>query len=322
LLSEPHGGTHEPAAGTVLKLPAGRGGPLVREILEKRLQFDSNTSMDRANETTLELAGSHLRNSGSEHIYMLISVINDSDGYVEDRDLLRAIRAINRQIDHDFRPYWHLGGELRLVGCKGCQPIAKHFDVAGEALIMVESVSKKAEGVPWYTAGYHEKAASGFPVAHIFADCAIAGLCWELVLSHESLELIVNPLINLYVPGPSPDRHQRRRMFHSYEVCDAVMSESYELEGVTVSNFLLPLYFVEDGEKKGRIVYQQRKDLKPLQSFGLNLDGYVPYHDPEAHKDFEYYLKPDENGQLVGYRRESRHRACNKPDGTEESTPP
>ena len=46
---------------------------------------------------------------------MLISVVNCESG-VRDDDLLDAIRAVNRQIDRDFRPYWNLFGELRLGG--------------------------------------------------------------------------------------------------------------------------------------------------------------------------------------------------------------
>src|SRR5207244_13483369 len=39
---------------------------------------------------------------------------------------------------------------------------------------------------------------------------------------------------------------------HWYEMCDAVQDESYEIDGVAVSNFVLPLYFTGGNEKGGR----------------------------------------------------------------------
>jgi hypothetical protein len=251
---------------------------------------------------------------------MLISVINDSDGHVADEELLRAIRAINRQIDHDFRPYWHLSGELRLAICSALTPATRSLNVAGEAVIRIEGVRTKPNDVAWYTAGYHEKDANGLPVGHVYADATLPGISWQLVLSHECLELIANPMINLFVPGPHPDGRSKLPVFHCYEVCDAVMLEPYELDGIPVSNFLLPLYFVENGHETGRVVYHQRRDVKPLRSFGLNPDRYIPYYDPRDHARHEWSVTRDENGELVGIDRVAGRLACNL--STPHETPP
>ncbi len=37
---------------------------------------------------------------------MIISVINQPNGKVKDDYLQRVIRAVNRQIEEDFEPYW------------------------------------------------------------------------------------------------------------------------------------------------------------------------------------------------------------------------
>ena len=44
---------------------------------------------------------------------MIISVINMSAGAVSDGALIRAIRAINRQIAEDFAPFWSFGAQRK-----------------------------------------------------------------------------------------------------------------------------------------------------------------------------------------------------------------
>ena len=53
---------------------------------------------------------------------MLISVVNLSDS-VSNEELLKVVRAINRQIAEDFEPYWSFGARLRLEGRLG-----RHMD--------------------------------------------------------------------------------------------------------------------------------------------------------------------------------------------------
>ncbi len=49
---------------------------------------------------------------------MLISVVNHTSGKIKDEELQHVIRALNRQINEDFEPYWSLGGTLRLEDCR------------------------------------------------------------------------------------------------------------------------------------------------------------------------------------------------------------
>ena len=43
---------------------------------------------------------------------MIISVINHTNGQLTDEEVQGAIRAINRQIEEDFEPYWSLDAAL------------------------------------------------------------------------------------------------------------------------------------------------------------------------------------------------------------------
>jgi len=83
--------------------------------------------------------------------------------------------------------------------------------------------------------------------------------------------------------GPHPT--EERDVFHWYEMCDAVQDETYEIDGVTVSNFVLPLYFTgtrEADELGARNDFLGRiYDGGPLRSFGINPGGYIGFFDPE-----------------------------------------
>ena len=67
---------------------------------------------------------------------MIISIINHSHGKVSDAEVLRIIRAINRQVQEDFAPYWSMSATLRLEGHsdhKTGKPNAA--DMRGDAVI-------------------------------------------------------------------------------------------------------------------------------------------------------------------------------------------
>ncbi len=122
----------------------------------------------------------------------------------------------------------------------------------------------------------------GVPFGVVFTELSKEmGEHWSVTLSHEALELIGDPEINLLVMGPHP-KHPGRDVFHWYEMCDAVQDESYEIDGVRVSNFVLPLYFTGGDEQGGRNDFLgQSHGGKTLPSFGINPGGYVGFFDPE-----------------------------------------
>ena len=47
-----------------------------------------------------------------------------------------GLRAVNRQIAHDFQPYWDFGGELRLEGTVDDKPDHEQLpELRGDAII-------------------------------------------------------------------------------------------------------------------------------------------------------------------------------------------
>jgi len=170
---------------------------------------------------------------------MIISIINHTNGKISDEELQGAIRAINRQIREDFEPYWHIGAELRLEGRSGKTPSKQSLaDMRGDAVLYLWDSVDVEDAL-----GYHDLTNGSVPYGFVFTELAKElKEDWTVTLSHEALELIGDSEVNLLVQGPHPV-DVKRTVFHWYEMCDAVQAESYDIDGVKVSNFVLPLYF-------------------------------------------------------------------------------
>lgn len=220
---------------------------------------------------------------------MIVSVINRSKT-LQDAQLQATVRAVNRQIKEDFEPYWGFGGTLRLEG-----PIGKGLrfnstaDVRGDAVMyIVDGVNKQDAD------GWHTKNARDVPYGITFLGmCAREEENWSVTFSHEVLELLGDPMGNLLVEGNDPHDH-RRRVYHMFEMCDAVQAETYQVDGVEVSNFVLPSYFTL-GAQAGR-----RNDflgtITPqgsLASFSTNPGSYINYLDPRKGR-WEVFMQPDD----------------------------
>jgi hypothetical protein len=222
---------------------------------------------------------------------MIISVINLTKGKFSDEQVLRAIRAINRQIKEDFEPYWGFGGTLRLEGHSNRKVNADNVaDMRGDAILFLSDKAKEGED------GSHGANDRGIPHGVVYLHPRMTYKMWTLAFSHEALELVADPEVNLLTLGPHPDPKEKGRpVFHWYEMCDAVQEEMYEIDGVTVSNFVLPLYFTSTDEFDGRNDFLGTINGKnsTLKSFGVNPGGYINYYDPTLQEDCQYYAPGD-----------------------------
>lgn len=208
---------------------------------------------------------------------MIISVINHTNGKISDQEAQRVIRAINRQIAQDFDPYWSMSATLRLEGRSSEQPNIASADMRGDAVIYLWDQVNVVDAL-----GFHDRNFRGIPFGFVFtALSAAVGENWTVTLSHEALEMIADPEVNLLVMGPHPDPNSNAVVFHWYEMCDAVQDETYEIDGEEVSNFVLPLYFTGGEELGGRNDFLGTKhNGTTLRSFGINPGGYVGFFDP------------------------------------------
>jgi len=207
---------------------------------------------------------------------VIISVINHTNGLVSDSEAQKAISAVNRQISEHFEPYWSMGARLRLDGRTVDMPDKVGTpDMRGDAVLYLWDESDLPNA-----AGYHSLNFKGVPYSFLFVQPASTE--WTVTLSHEALEMIADPDVNLLAVGPHPNDSNRVALF-AYEVADAVQSDKYEIEGIKVSNFVLPLYFTSEDEYDGRNDFLGKKhNGETLRSFGVNPGGYMPYFDLEA----------------------------------------
>ena len=194
-----------------------------------------------------------------------IAIINFSS--LDDRQAQNAIRAINRQVTEDFMPIWGSGYVCKLH--------ASPFDPAHPNVMQEDPV--QAEGVIYLVdqphiqgaLGYHDMNNAEVPVGFVFTDLGN----WTVTLSHEVLEMIVDPTVNVYVPGPDPRSPDDPGawLLHTYEVCDAVERTEYEVDGIAVSNFVTPSYFRE-GDAPGT-----RNDFLGVgvDSFGVTVGSHL-----------------------------------------------
>jgi hypothetical protein len=86
------------------------------------------------------------------------------------------------------------------------------------------------------------------------------------VLSHEVLEMFVDPNCNLW------GSNGQGRVY-SLEVCDPVEAPTYEVNGVSVSNFVTPAWFDPQAPKTA----QFDRLAKVPGPFGILPGGYVVY---------------------------------------------
>lgn len=159
-----------------------------------------------------------------------ISVINEST-VLADNDVPPVIAALQKQVTDDFCPVWGTNAELKMVA-KGTPP------PAGTWWLVLLDDSDQANAL-----GYHDLTTEGLPIGKVFAGSDLkAGTSWTVTASHELLEMLADPNINLTVFAQNTNT---AGILYSYEVCDACEDESlgYKIENVLVSDFVYPAWF-------------------------------------------------------------------------------
>jgi hypothetical protein len=224
---------------------------------------------------------------------MHISLVNFTRK--DDAEVASVVRAINRQLAEDFAPYWDWSARLRLEGAgrTSTSPLKTlkqaPQDVRGDAIIYLWEKTADVDDA----LGYHDSNNRGLPYGFVFTELAdeLDG-AWSVTLSHEVLELVGDAGANTFAAGPHPHEPDRI-VFHWYEMCDAVQAETYLIDGVQVSNFVLPQYFTVGEQAGARNDFLNLKPAgKALPSFGINPGGYVGFYDPQK-QDHETVSRDD-----------------------------
>jgi len=224
---------------------------------------------------------------------VIISVVQRKK-IMKHSSLMAAINAVNKQLERDFVPHWGMPCTL------------KHLDAPTDSLDTAVIYIEKEVDVD-DVLGYHDRTAAGVPFGVVFTDVsAMLGEPWSVTFSHEVLEIIADPQVNLLAMGPHPKNS--RKVFHWFEMCDAVQDQTYKIGRISVSNFVLPLYFTE-GEEKGAHTNFLRR---PLRSFGVTPGGYVGFFDPKENDHVTYAPDKRAKQRLAIKRQLSESRRSNR----------
>jgi hypothetical protein len=159
-----------------------------------------------------------------------VSVINASDA-VNDDECGALTNALQTQVSRDFAPAWHIDAKLTFVP-KGQKP------PAGTWWLSILDNTDRARVL-----GHHDLSPDGLPIGKSFAGTdKHYGYEWTVTASHELLEMLVNPDVNLTVHVYAA---QGNGSFYAYEVCDPCEDDeyAYDIGTIKVCNFVYPAYF-------------------------------------------------------------------------------
>jgi hypothetical protein len=159
-----------------------------------------------------------------------VAIINEST-LVTDAQLTPIIAALQVQVGRDYAPIWGRYVKLTQIPKGGTPP-------ADQWWMTILDNSDQAGAL-----GYHETTSTGKPLGKVFAkDDLDAGSSLSVTISHELLEMLGNPFINLTAIDPNANQLQQLFM---HEMCDPCEDDSlgYKINGVLVSDFLYPEWF-------------------------------------------------------------------------------
>jgi hypothetical protein len=161
-----------------------------------------------------------------------LGLVNDST-LVTDTDAKRMASAVSLQVRRDFAPRW-----FRTPAPLAFYPSLAAVPADVWVLTLLDD-SDEADAL-----GYHDETPDGRVYARVFCRDTLThgGTVLKgpdsvsVTLSHEVLELLADPNVNLWA-----DDGRSREL--ALEVGDPVEASSYDIKGVTVSNFVLQSYF-------------------------------------------------------------------------------
>lgn len=168
-------------------------------------------------------------------------------------ELAAVVAALQIQVTRDFAPVWQIQAQLQVATTQ----------TPGRETILILDDSDQADAL-----GYHELSKSDIPTGFVFAKtCRDNGTTWSSCASHELLEQLVDPDAD----GARITTWNHHPAAVMAEVADPVESDSYTINGVEVSNFILPLWW--EANSPGPWDYL-RKLKGPLT---MTSGGYVAY---------------------------------------------
>jgi hypothetical protein len=163
-----------------------------------------------------------------------------------------VVAALQKYVDDRFAPIWGVpatlasGTQIK----KGAWGLA-FLDDADQANAL----------------GYHDLTPDGLPLGKVFVRTTLSSKnLVSVTASHELAEMLVDPAINLAAEAPDGT-------FYAYEVADPVEEETFDVDGIPMSNFAYPSWF-EGFRKPNSAQFDEMKTCK--KPFEIRPGGYMP----------------------------------------------
>ncbi|SEM65444.1 hypothetical protein SAMN05192574_101349 [Mucilaginibacter gossypiicola] len=222
-----------------------------------------------------------------------IAVQNQFIG-LTDQQVQAVVDALQIQVHEHFAPAWGIDAEITFYP-KGALP-------SGAWQLIILDNSDQAGAL-----GYHDLTSEGLPLGKVFAGTDLKfGTSWSVTASHELLEMLGDPDINLTV---FVENKAGTGVLYAYENCDACEDDSfaYLINGIKVSDFVFPSWF-----QKFHLPGTQFDYGKHItQPFELLKGGYIGVYDIESGSGWQQKYPADQVLKYsmrahIGSRRERR----------------
>ena len=156
-------------------------------------------------------------------------------------DLDKLIAAMQVYIDKYIVPVWATPATLVK---------SKDYIAGAWAIVFLDDADQPD------ALAYHDLTPDGFPQSKVFVRTTIEN--HDLVsvsASHELVEMLVDPAINLYSTGPD------KKAVYAYESADPVEALTFPVNGIPMSDFVYPSYF-EDFRKPDSVKFDALGKVK------------------------------------------------------------
>ena len=160
-------------------------------------------------------------------------------------DIDALIASMQAYIDQCVAPVW--GTPAKLIK-------SKDFIDGAWAVVFLDNADQPG------ALAYHDLTPEGLPLSKVFVKTTLDNNDLVSVsTSHELVEMLVDPAINLMTTGPDP------KVFYAYESADPVEQLSFDVNGIPMSDFVYPAYF-EVFRKPGSVPFDHMNKVnKPFQ---------------------------------------------------------
>jgi hypothetical protein len=226
---------------------------------------------------------------------MLIAILNQST-LISNADAAAMTEAIASQVRLDAAPLWDRApAAVIFYTDPGAVPAAAH------GIAIVDTIQDQPQGV----LGFHTEDRGGKlwgvvaakPELDSGAKATIGDWSVSSVLSHEVLEMFVDPNCNLWA-------NDDKGSAYSFEVCDPVEAPTYDIHGISVSNFVTPAWF--DPLAASSAQFDKLGHL--TKPFSILKGGYVVYESAGKEQQkfgdqFPAWRKEMKSGPLARTRR-------------------